>query len=73
MTAPRENRLVRFYTYPKGDGKLNVEGRDQSDVSLDDLVESIRNAMRPYQLTYKHCDWWSIYKVSMLRECSAKD
>ncbi|OOF93345.1 hypothetical protein ASPCADRAFT_398403 [Aspergillus carbonarius ITEM 5010] len=63
MTAPRENRLVRFYTYPKGDGKLNVEGRDQSDVSLDDLVESIRNAMRPYQLTYKHCDWWSIYKI----------
>ncbi|PWY92987.1 hypothetical protein BO94DRAFT_564190 [Aspergillus sclerotioniger CBS 115572] len=63
MTAPRENRLVRFYTYPKGDGKLNVEWRDRSEVSLDDLVDSIRNAMRPYKLTYKHCNWWSIYKI----------
>ncbi|RAL04537.1 uncharacterized protein BO80DRAFT_490786 [Aspergillus ibericus CBS 121593] len=63
MTAPRENRLVRFYTYPKGDGKLNVEGRDQSEVSRDDLVEAIQKAMRPYKLTYKHCDWWSIYKI----------
>ncbi|PYH33926.1 FAD binding domain protein [Aspergillus neoniger CBS 115656] len=63
MTAPRENRLVRFYIYPKGDGRLSVEGKDRSEVSLDEIVGAMAKVMKPYSLTYKHCDWWSIYKI----------
>ncbi|XRM43861.1 hypothetical protein ABZX51_007012 [Aspergillus tubingensis] len=63
MTAPRENRLVRFYIYPKGDGRLSVEDKDRSEVSLDELVGAMAKVMKPYSLTYKHCDWWSIYKI----------
>ncbi|GLA50759.1 hypothetical protein AnigIFM63604_007074 [Aspergillus niger] len=63
MTAPRENRLVRFYIYPKGDGRLSVEGKDRSEVSLDEIVGAMAKVMKPYKLTYKHCDWWSIYKI----------
>ncbi|GKZ20865.1 hypothetical protein AbraIFM66951_009184 [Aspergillus brasiliensis] len=63
MTAPRENRLVRFYIYPKGDGRLSVEGKDRSEVSLDEIVGAMAKVMKPYTLSYKHCDWWSIYKI----------
>ncbi|KAL5357549.1 FAD binding domain-containing protein [Aspergillus floccosus] len=60
MTAPRENRLVRFYIHLDEDGKSKI-GMDHSDIGPKDLVDMAQNIMKPYRLTYKYCDWWSIY------------
>jgi phenol 2-monooxygenase len=62
MTAPRENRLVRFYIHLDEDGESKI-GMDHSDIGPKDLVDMAQKIMKPYQLTYKYCDWWSIYPV----------
>ncbi|EAU33553.1 conserved hypothetical protein [Aspergillus terreus NIH2624] len=64
MTAPRENRLVRFYIHLDEDGESKI-GMDHSDIGPKDLVDMAQKIMKPYQLTYKYCDWWSIYPVSV--------
>ncbi|GES63492.1 FAD binding domain protein [Aspergillus terreus] len=64
MTAPRENRLVRFYIHLDEDGESKIE-MDHSDIGPKDLVDMAQKIMKPYQLTYKYCDWWSIYPVSV--------
>lgn len=54
MTVPRENRLVRFYIHLK---------KELFEASPQELVEVAERAMKPYKLTFKHCDWWSLYHV----------
>lgn len=61
MTVPRENRLVRFYIHLKE--KLGEEAISLSKPSPGGLVEMAERIMRPYKLTFKHCDWWSLYHV----------
>lgn len=62
MTVPRENRLVRFYIHLRD---LEESSTEHPDFSPEALVEMAKKIMRPYNLTYKHCDWWSIYSVSL--------
>lgn len=63
MIAPRENRLVRLYIQLQEAGKLKNEVMSQSDSSPHALVDMAARTMTPYRLTYKHCDWWSLYPV----------
>ncbi|RAH47923.1 FAD binding domain protein [Aspergillus brunneoviolaceus CBS 621.78] len=63
MTAPRENRLVRFYIHPKGDKEL-CNGHDtKHEPSLDELVRTADSLLKPYKLRYQHCDWYSLYSI----------
>ncbi|KAL4894293.1 FAD binding domain-containing protein [Aspergillus ambiguus] len=59
MTVPRENNLVRFYIYLHGD----TEEMLSSKKSPRELAKCAEHAMRPFHLTFQHCDWWSLYKV----------
>jgi phenol 2-monooxygenase len=62
MSVPRENSLVRFYIRLQ-DG-LKEDGSSYSSDPPKALAEMAERAMRPYNLAYKHCDWWSYYSVS---------
>lgn len=62
MTVPRENRLVRFYIHLR---ELEEASAQHPDYSPESILEIAKMMVRPYNLAYKYCDWWSIYKVSM--------
>lgn len=59
MTVPRENRLVRFYIHLRGESQ--EKAHEISSPRM--LVEMAERIMKPYSLTYNHCDWWSLYTV----------
>ncbi|EAW19726.1 putative FAD monooxygenase [Aspergillus fischeri NRRL 181] len=61
MTAPRENRLVRFYIQVKGDEELEKMAQNRSEDTPRALIKAAERWISPYKLSYKHCDWWSIY------------
>ncbi|KAL4951952.1 FAD binding domain-containing protein [Aspergillus filifer] len=63
MTAPRENHLVRFYIQLGRDSDLEQKALEASDESPDVLIQLVQRTIHPYNLTYKHCDWWSIYPI----------
>ncbi|KAL4983049.1 FAD binding domain-containing protein [Aspergillus falconensis] len=63
MTAPREDRLVRFYIQLKGEGDLERKAMEQAEESSDALIQMAQKIMSPYRLTYKCCDWSSIYPI----------
>ena len=63
MTVPRENRLVRFYIHLRDECK--EEALKHYNPSPRDMVEKADRIMKPYTLTYNHCDWWSIYPVRL--------
>ncbi|KAL3466999.1 FAD binding domain-containing protein [Aspergillus heterothallicus] len=63
MTAPRENRLVRFYLQLTGDSDLERKALGQTEESPDAIIKLARRIMQPYTLRYEHCDWWSIYPI----------
>lgn len=63
MTAPRENRLVRFYVQLQKKGDQTETGLQQSEASPESLVKLSEKAIQPYWLTHQHCDWWSVYPV----------
>ncbi|KAJ5105438.1 hypothetical protein NUU61_002785 [Penicillium alfredii] len=60
MTVPRENRLVRFYIHLR---ELEETAMQHPGCSPQAMVEIAKAIMKPYDLTYKHCDWWSTYPV----------
>ncbi|KAL4747510.1 hypothetical protein BDW72DRAFT_209517 [Aspergillus terricola var. indicus] len=63
MTAPREDRLVRFYIQLKGEGDLDRKAMERTEESPDALIQMAQRIMKPYSLTYKYCDWSSIYPI----------
>ncbi|KAF7159443.1 hypothetical protein CNMCM6106_006716 [Aspergillus hiratsukae] len=63
MTAPRENRLVRLYIQVKGDRQLEQMAQDHSEDTPRALIAAAEKWMSPYRLSYKHCDWWSVYPI----------
>jgi phenol 2-monooxygenase len=64
MTAPRENRLVRFYLQLTGVSDLEKEVLEQTEEkSPDAIIQLAQRIMEPYTLKYEYCDWWSIYPV----------
>ncbi|KAL2786246.1 FAD binding domain-containing protein [Aspergillus keveii] len=63
MTAPRENRLVRFYLQLTGGSDLEKKALEQTEESPDAIIQLAQRIMKPYSLTYEHCDWWSIYPI----------
>lgn len=62
MTIPRENRLVRFYVYLRGDDEGITRSSEEGPLALAEIVQS---AMKPYNLSFHYCDWWSLYKVKL--------
>lgn len=63
MTVPRENRLVRFYIHLEGELKEKALGESRRSPRA--LVDMAAKIMEPFNLTYRHCDWWSLYTVSV--------
>ncbi|KAL3490712.1 FAD binding domain-containing protein [Aspergillus germanicus] len=63
MTAPRENRLVRFYLQLTGGSDIEKKAREQTEESPDAIIRLAQRIMKPYSLSYEHCDWWSIYPI----------
>lgn len=63
MIAPREKRLVRLYIQIQETGELQSNVMSQSQSSPHALVKIAARTLKPYSLTYKHCDWWSLYPV----------
>ncbi|KAL4974682.1 FAD binding domain-containing protein [Aspergillus desertorum] len=63
MTAPREDRLVRFYIQLKGEDGLDKKAMEQTEESPDALIQMAQRIMQPYNLTYRYCDWSSIYPI----------
>ncbi|KAK6826771.1 hypothetical protein RU639_004573 [Aspergillus parasiticus] len=63
MVVPRENNLVRFYLHMNGGEERSPNGPDKSEGSLEDLIDMAEKTLKPYELSYKHCDWWSIYPI----------
>ncbi|KAL4879954.1 FAD binding domain-containing protein [Aspergillus karnatakaensis] len=63
MTAPRENKLVRFYIQLNGDTELDKKVMEQNDESPRALIEIVRKIMQPYSLDYEYCDWYSVYPI----------
>ena len=65
MLIPREDRLVRIYCQlsevkPGSDGRF-----DRSSIKPDMILKAAQKIMSPYELEYKHCDWWTTYQVSL--------
>ena len=64
MVIPRENKLVRLYiqltTTEKEDGGKKV---DRSKINPQTILESAQRIMRPYEITYRYCDWWTAYQI----------
>jgi hypothetical protein len=63
MTVPRESRLVRFYSQLRGE--LKEKAMQHPSRAPRAMVEMAERGMKPYRLTYNHCDWWSIYPASL--------
>lgn len=67
MLIPREDRLVRIYCQlsevkPGSDGRF-----DRSKIHPGMILNAAQKIMSPYYLKYKHCDWWTVYQVSLTR------
>ncbi|KAL4868383.1 hypothetical protein BDV12DRAFT_209214 [Aspergillus spectabilis] len=63
MTAPRENRLVRFYVQLNGESDLDKKVMERSDDSPHALVQLVQRILHPYSLRYEYCDWFSVYPI----------
>ncbi|ETI22150.1 hypothetical protein G647_06223 [Cladophialophora carrionii CBS 160.54] len=62
MTFPREDRLVRFYVQLAETGSEG-DDFDTSKVTPEMITEKASKILSPYKLSYKHCNWWSVYTV----------
>ena len=60
LNVPREDRINRLYIQLGLED--NSHNRDQITPKV--MLAVARRIMAPYTLDYKHCDWWSLYKVS---------
>ncbi|CAD6565738.1 MAG: hypothetical protein ASARMPREDX12_006748 [Alectoria sarmentosa] len=63
MLIPRENRLVRFYVQLLHANADQDRAAIKSAYSVDALLKAAQRVLSPYELTYDHCDWWSVYQV----------
>ena len=59
LNVPREDRLNRLYI------QLGLEDNSstRAQVTHRTMIKAAQKIMAPYTIDYKHCDWWSLYKV----------
>ncbi|KAJ5577620.1 uncharacterized protein N7459_006584 [Penicillium hispanicum] len=60
MTVPRENRLVRFYIHLR---EMEEAAMQHPSCSPQAMLEMAKKIMKPYDLAYEYCDWWSTYPI----------
>ena len=74
MVIPRESKLIRLYIQLT---ELSAGGRqiDRSQITPEMILRSAQKIMKPFDLTYEYCDWWTIYQASIFvsRTCSPAD
>lgn len=78
MVIPRENRYVRLYiqvTEIGEDGRavgtlsipycslLTYFQIDRFKITPQNLLDAASKILSPYKLTYKHCHWWTAYRI----------
>ncbi|KAF1980310.1 hypothetical protein BU23DRAFT_495713 [Bimuria novae-zelandiae CBS 107.79] len=62
MVIPREDRYVRLYiqvTDTDESGKVI----DRFKINPENLVQAANNILAPYKISYKHCHWWTAYRI----------
>lgn len=62
MVIPRENRIVRLYIQLNEIGKAGTQF-NRTKITPDIIFKAAQKIMSPYQLAYKHCEWWTAYQV----------
>ena len=62
MIIPRENRLVRLYIQLT-DLKQSGQRVDRSTITPELILAAAQRIIKPYELTYKYCDWWTGYQI----------
>lgn len=65
MQLPRENRLIRLYIQLKSDDELAQQAilNTHDETTPKQLLKIAQRTYEPYQMSYKRCDWWSLYRV----------
>ncbi|KAH9207573.1 FAD binding domain-containing protein [Leptodontidium sp. 2 PMI_412] len=62
MIIPRENKYVRLYIQVS-DAAEDGQPVDRSKINQETLLRSAQKILTPYKLTYKHCHWWTAYRI----------
>ncbi|KAK4183381.1 putative monooxygenase [Podospora australis] len=63
MVIPRENKLVRLYIQLK-EVTPDASGRaDRSKITPELIFEAAKRILRPYEIDYEYCDWWTAYQI----------
>ncbi|KIW99995.1 uncharacterized protein Z518_10923 [Rhinocladiella mackenziei CBS 650.93] len=62
MVIPREDKYVRLYIQVTA---MNADGEavDRFKVTPENLLDAARKILAPYKLSYKHCQWWTAYRI----------
>lgn len=63
MVIPRERRLVRLYIQLAHVRPEKGERFDRSAASPELIFEAAQKILQPYKISYKYCEWWTIYQV----------
>lgn len=61
MIIPRENKIVRVYCQMAQTS--NGARIDRSAITPEAILEQARKIIAPYNLSYKHCDWFTAYQI----------
>ncbi|KAM6505384.1 hypothetical protein FSOLCH5_014604 [Fusarium solani] len=62
MVIPRENKYVRLYIQVT-EVDENGKAIDRFKITPQALVEAANKILSPYKLSYKHCHWWTAYRI----------
>ncbi|UPL02756.1 hypothetical protein LCI18_013690 [Fusarium solani-melongenae] len=62
MVIPRENKYVRLYIQVT-EVDENGKAIDRFKITPRTLIQAANKILSPYKLSYKHCHWWTAYRI----------
>ncbi|EEU33337.1 uncharacterized protein NECHADRAFT_89551 [Fusarium vanettenii 77-13-4] len=62
MVIPREGKYVRLYIQVT-EVDENGKAIDRFKITPQTLVQAASKILSPYKLSYKHCHWWTAYRI----------
>ncbi|WAO91409.1 Hypothetical protein NCS54_00887700 [Fusarium falciforme] len=62
MVIPRENKYVRLYIQVT-EVDDNGNAIDRFKITPQTLVQAANKILSPYKVSYKHCHWWTAYRI----------
>ncbi len=64
MVIPRERGLVRLYIQLASIRPEKGERFDRRKGGQAMIFEAAQNILKPYEISYEYCEWWTVYQVS---------